>query len=71
MATELYNGHLIASISRYDDEHKAWTAKLIISWREGYCLYYRSFEPVKLSGTLAEAVADGLLMGRRWVDKKV
>ncbi|MGH7825847.1 MAG: hypothetical protein ACREQ7_11815 [Candidatus Binatia bacterium] len=71
MATELYNNYLIASIPRYSDENNAWSVKLIISRREGYYLHYHSFEHPKLFDTLPEAVTEGLLIARLWIDKKL
>jgi hypothetical protein len=71
MANEMYKGHLLISTARYNSKKKSWVVKIHVSWSEGGKFYYHFVdEPSNLYTSEEDAVSQGLLLARQWVDKK-
>ena len=68
MASEFYDGYLLASRPRFD--FNAWIPYVLVSWRERGELQFQKFPEVQRLSfpTESEALSFGFLTAHTWVD---
>jgi hypothetical protein len=73
MANELYKDYLLISRAEYNAETGFWVPKINISWRaaKGGYHFHSLAGPSALFTAEQEAVAQGFLLARLWVDKRL
>jgi len=70
MANQLYKEHLLVWTAGYEKETNEWIPVVNISWRDkGQFQFHRLRGPAKSSEE--DAMAEGLLLAKLWVDKKL
>jgi hypothetical protein len=72
VASELYKEHLLVSRAQYDSESECWVPAVIISWKLDGKFQFHSFNHLsKTYKSAQEAVSQGFLLAKLWVDKKL
>jgi len=72
VASQLYKDYLLRSRADFNAVTECWVPRINISWRMANELHYHMFDgPTNLYKSELEAVSQGLLIGRLWVDNKL
>jgi hypothetical protein len=72
MTSELYKNHLVISTAKYDQESECWMPTVNISWRgEGMFNFHTLNGPTNFCKTEPEAISQGFVLAKLWVDKRL
>jgi PAS domain S-box-containing protein len=68
---EFYKDYIVTSRATYDAASKSWMPVVALSWRQGRDFHLHKLNASRTFDVEAEAIAEGFVMGRHWVDQQL
>jgi hypothetical protein len=67
---EFYRDYVITSRAVYEPASKSWMPVVALSWCQGRDFHLHKLNACRTFEAEADAIAEGFVMGRHWIDQQ-
>jgi hypothetical protein len=68
---EIYRDYLITSRAMYETASSSWMPVVTLTWRHGKDFHLHKLNASRMFDVQADAIAEGFVMGRHWIDQQL